>query len=86
MHRRYCEVPPLVVSERRITFSSSRDGNLEIYSMNVDGTDLQRLTSNVAADHSADWSPDGSQIAFMGNRDGDYELYTMNADGSGFAS
>src|SRR5688500_17318413 len=73
--------PPVVGTERRITFSSTRDGNLEIYSMNVDGSDQARLTSHTGADHNADWSPDGNRIAFMGHRDGDYELYVMNEIG-----
>ena len=31
---------------RSIVFSSSRDGNFEIYRMNADGSDVRRLTEN----------------------------------------
>jgi len=39
----------------RIVFQSNRTGIQQIYSMNADGTDLQRLTSSPYA--SGDWSP-----------------------------
>lgn len=77
---------PLVKRDRsvsRIAFVSERDGNKEIYLMNVDGTGLQRLTFNSAEDRWPAWSPNGAQIAFMSNRNGNWEVYVMNADGSG---
>ena len=41
----------------RIAFSSTRDGNTEIYSMNPDGSDQVNLTSNPAGDDDPAWSP-----------------------------
>ena len=67
----------------KIVFSSDRDGNDEIYIMNVDGTGQTRLTTNAADDYSPCLSSDGSRIAFMSKRDGNDEIYIMNADGSG---
>ena len=67
----------------RIAFQSTRDGNEEIYVMNVDGGGQTRLTSAAAADVSPSWAPDGKTIAFASNRDGNFEIYVMNADGSG---
>ncbi|MDQ3803543.1 MAG: LpqB family beta-propeller domain-containing protein [Acidobacteriota bacterium] len=66
----------------KIAFSSNRDGNHEIYSMNADGTNQVRLTNNAAGDIEPDWSPDGTRIAFTSNRDGNREIYVINADGS----
>ncbi len=66
----------------RIVFTSLRDGNLEIYSMNPDGSDQQRLTNDPGADIQPSYSPDGSKIVFASSRDGNYEIYVMNADGS----
>ena len=40
----------------KIIFSSDRDGNSEIYSVNANGTSLTRLTNNAAADINPDWS------------------------------
>jgi Tol biopolymer transport system component len=66
----------------RIAFESNRDGNLEIYVMNADGSAQTRLTTNPAADSNPAWSPDRSRIAFTSLRDGNAEIYVMNADGT----
>jgi Tol biopolymer transport system component len=68
----------------RIAFTSTRDGNAEIYLMNSDGTNQTRLTNNPATDKTPTWSPDGRTLVFSSDRDGNFELYRMNAtDGSG---
>ena len=66
----------------RIAFTSNRDGNPEIYTMNADGADVKRLTNNPERDVSPSWSPDGHRIAFVSYRDGVGEVYVMNADGT----
>jgi len=49
--------------------------------MNVDGSDMKRLT-----DHGMDpsWSPDDRQIAFASDRENKkvFQIYAINADGS----
>jgi Tol biopolymer transport system component/PKD repeat protein len=62
----------------KIAFDSFRDGNGEIYVMNSDGSNQQRLTNNPGLDAIPKWSPDGSKIVFY--REGD--IYVMNSDGS----
>ena len=42
-----------------ISFSSSRDGSSEIYTMNADGSEQRKLTNNSAYDAGFSWSPDG---------------------------
>ncbi len=66
----------------RIAFHSSRDGNLNVFTMNADGTGVTRLTSDPAFDAGAAWSPDESKIAFRSDRHENAEIYVMNADGS----
>ena len=82
--------PPENSSNGRIIFESTRDGHLQIYAMNDDGTGQVNLTNSPANDMSASWSPDGSRIAFVSDRDhmheptgAEWEIYVMNADGSG---
>jgi len=66
----------------RIAFQSNRDGNDEIYAMNLDGSGPTRLTEAAQADTDPVWSPDGTRLAFVSERDGNPEIYVMNADGS----
>jgi TolB protein len=68
----------------KIAFVTSRDGNLEIYSMSADGSGQTNLTNNAAGDIAPAWSADGAKIAFTSFRDGgNAEIYVMNSDGSG---
>jgi TolB protein len=69
--------------ERRVAFMSARDGNWEVYTVNMDGSGLKRLTSNAAQDGLPTWSPDGTSIAFVSDRGGAWAIWVMNADGSG---
>jgi Tol biopolymer transport system component len=64
--------------------------DLEIYVMNADGTGLQDLSNNHAAeDYGAAWSPDGAKIAFTrsivcGEDEATCSrIFVMNADGTG---
>ena len=41
----------------RIAFQSDRDGNFEIYTMNPDGTDVRRLTTDHGGDYWPAWRP-----------------------------
>jgi TolB protein len=66
----------------KIAFASTRDGNLEIYVMNADGSAIKNLTNNPGLDKDPSWSGDGKKIAFMSLRDGNMEIYIMNADGN----
>ncbi|MER3415568.1 MAG: hypothetical protein C4297_05060 [Gemmataceae bacterium] len=74
--------PAVSPDGRRLAFGSARDGNFEIYTARLDGSDLKRLTHDGAFDGRPAWSPDGKRIAFVSLRDGNYELYLMDADGT----
>ncbi len=66
-----------------LAFESKMEGpTFQIYTMNLDGSNLTRLTHTLARNVNPDWSPDGKTIAFVSDRDGHSELYLMNADGT----
>ncbi len=68
----------------RIAFSSDRDGDLDIFVMNADGSGIEKLVDSGLNDYNPDWSPDGSQIVFFA---ADFpsvrqDIYVVNSDGS----
>ena len=66
----------------RIAYASSRNGNVDIFTMTAKGTKKTRLTRHAAADRDPAWSPDCSRIAYSSARSGDAEIYVIDADGS----
>jgi Tol biopolymer transport system component len=67
----------------KIAFTSDRDGNSEIYTINPDGSDLVRLTNNAGVDSYPTWSPDGRMIAFISETPADgVAIFRMNEDGT----
>jgi Tol biopolymer transport system component len=68
----------------RIAFSSEREGNEEIYVVNVDGSGERRLTNLPGVDAtSAAWSPDGDRISFVAHDGEQWDAWVVNADGTG---
>lgn len=66
----------------KMAFMSNRDGNWEIYLMNLDGSGLKRLTDGPASDGLPTWSPDGRTIAFVSDQGGTWAIWAMNPDGT----
>ena len=67
--------------DSRIVFASNRDGDWDIYSMDVNGENLLQLTNHRTSDEYPAWSPDGRRIAFNSNRGLSPDLYAMDSDG-----
>ncbi len=90
---RWGEEPAQSPDGTRIAFTSSRDGDREIYVMDADGGGPRNLTFHEAWDEAPAWSPDGERIAFVSDRNGEVEefgglrfntdIFVMNADGIG---
>jgi Tol biopolymer transport system component len=73
----------------KLAFQSNRDGNVDIYSMNADGSGVRRLTSRDDSDRVPSHSASGHLIAFErffpGEISGDeprLDVFLMSADGS----
>jgi Tol biopolymer transport system component len=82
----FTSAPRLNSHSDRIVFAQktggSDDSNMEIFAIDVDGENLQRLTDNDYWDLYPVWSPDDSRIAFLTMRDNDMDIYMMNVDGT----
>ncbi len=53
------------------------DGVLDVFVMNVDGSEQRRLAEGEVFEGGAVWSPDGRQTALMSNREGRWQLYLL---------
>lgn len=54
----------------------------DLFTVNLDGTDLRRLTDAPGYDAEATISPKGDRIVFTSTRDKDLDVYTMALDGT----
>lgn len=70
-----------------IAFSYNPGSNRDIYLIDIDGSNLHRLSNTPGLAATPSWSPDGTMVAFL---DVDHEdgtpghvLYVINADGTG---
>ena len=72
---------------KKIAFTSdrARDGGKDIYVMNPDGSNVERLTYRPIDKFGPVWSPDGTKIAFEGQtrENRSWNIFVMNADGTG---
>ncbi len=66
---------------KTIAFARDEGSNVDIYTMNVDGTNVQRLTDTPGPDTLPVFTPSG-QIVFRSARSGSWAIWTMNGDGS----
>jgi TolB protein len=73
---------PSFFPDGSLAFTSSRDGEAEIYRMKGDGTEPRRLTRSLGDDLSPRVSPDGARIAFLSGRSGADRIWLMAPDGS----
>ena len=79
------EYPAWSPDGRRIAWSSTFEGNQELYVADIDGSNRLRLTNHPALDAHPAWSADGKKIAFATNRWGDFEIAVIDADGKNLA-
>ncbi len=64
-----------------LAFMSDRDGNWEIYKIDLTGQNLTRLTTEVPNDGLPAWSPDGNTLVFVADRDGEWGVWAMTPSG-----
>lgn len=74
--------PRLSPDGSRVAFSSTVNGNTDIYVLEIASGVIRRITDAPEKDSAPSWSPNGQQLAFESFRDGNLEIYIVNADGS----
>ena len=69
---------------KKLAVVLSKSGTPDIYTMDADGANLQRLTRSVGRLSTCPvWSHDGRRLAYVSNVHGGPQLYVMRTDGSG---
>lgn len=64
-----------------VFMSNGRDGNWELYRIDVTTRSIVRLTDHPAQDGLPTVSPDGQTVAFMSDRDGYWRIWYVSIDG-----
>ena len=79
--------PSFSGDDRRIVFRSKRDGQVDLYLMNADGSNVRRVTNSTDDKLFPVLSPAGNQIAFLSDRDrpgsGVYDIYLLDFSSDG---
>lgn len=74
--------PAVAPNGQQLALVLSRDGNPELYVMQLGSGRLQRLTrTRQSVEASPTWSPDGAQLAFVADRTGAPHVYVMSSAG-----
>jgi Tol biopolymer transport system component len=63
---------------KKIIFTSTRNGDLDLYTMNLDGSDVRQITTELGYDGGAWFSPDSKKIVWRASRpttDEDVKIY-----------
>ena len=72
----------------KIIYTSMVSGDLDIWTMDSDGSNKKQITNNGAANFGPYFFPSGDKIIFSSNlhdpKGRDFDLYSINIDGSGF--
>jgi TolB protein len=65
----------------QILFASDRDGAIQLYAANLDGSEMRRVTDLPATRGRSDWSPQGLITTYSGES-WKREIFVMRGDGS----
>ncbi len=68
----------VIFSER----DAQLDGELDMYVMNADGSDLHPLGADEIFAGDLTYAPNGGPVAYVSNESGYWHIYLMDADGS----
>jgi TolB protein len=75
--------PSVSPDGKKIAFMSDRDGDIEIYVMNADGSTAKLLTEECEKLGHPVWSTDDSQIFYTATRGGATRIWEISTDGGG---
>ena len=66
---------------KKLAFANHKNGNTDIYVLDLSSKKVRRLTSQLSIETEPTWTPDGQSIIFNSDRSGRPQLYKMSASG-----
>lgn len=72
--------PAMLPNGRELLISLSKDGNADIYILDLEGKEKRRLTARQGINVSPYSSPDGTRICFSSDRLGNLHVFSLNLD------
>lgn len=78
---KYNATPSWSPDGKKIVFAS-QEKTFNLFMMNSDGTNLERLTKEEGHNEDPHFAPDGNFIVFSSNRTGQKNVYSISSDGS----
>jgi len=73
--------PDWIASQQKILFQSDRHGGKsELYTVNIDGSELRRITENNYVEAHPRISPDGLKIIYSASKNEDSEIYILEIE------
>ncbi len=79
----HAEWPSPSPDGKRLAYTSTHEGNQEVYVAKIDGSDPVRLTQSPGVDAHPCWTPDGRSVVFATDRWGGLELAIVRDDATG---
>ncbi|MCR9293659.1 MAG: hypothetical protein NXI32_13125 [bacterium] len=78
---RWCDAPRFSPDGSKICYISNEAGNNDVWMMDADGQNRQRLTSHEGDDTHVEWTVDGKGIHWSSDRDqGDADIWHMDLE------
>lgn len=67
---------------KMLTYCANRNGEMDVYTISIDGTNETRLTTSEGLNDGPEYSPDGEYIWFNSMHTGLMQIWRMKTDGS----
>ena len=77
--------PALSILGDKVAFVSDREGNSEVYVLEITGGDPSNVSNDPSEDLDPSWST-GGNLLFSSNRDGNFDIYLKDVVGEGLLS
>ena len=70
--------PALSPDEKTVAFARTRDGNTDIWLLDLESEQYRQFTTNSARENFPFWAPDGRSVVYASNRSGLFQIFRRN--------